>query len=170
MFEIVPERPQDAAAIETLLDLAFGRDRSKKTVYRFRDGISPVRRLCHVALVDGEFQGSLRFWPVAIAGARKALLLGPLAVDPARRGQAIGVALVRHGLRRARRLGYDVVVLVGDPAYYRRLGFVAAIPHGLRLSGPVEEERFQVRRLPRGPVGEVTGMVQRAAAADIEEA
>jgi predicted N-acetyltransferase YhbS len=88
-------------------------------------------------------------------------LLGPLAVDPARRGQAIGVALVRRGLRLARRLGHDWVVLIGDYPYYKRFGFVHAFPHGLRFPEPVDARRFLIRRIPRGPIEGVSGLVRR---------
>ncbi|NQV80505.1 MAG: N-acetyltransferase, partial [Alphaproteobacteria bacterium] len=98
MFEIVPERPQDASPREALLDVAFGTDRHNRTAYRLRDGVLPVRALSYVALIDGAFQGSLSFWPIIVQGARAPLLLGPLAVDPAGRGQAVGIALVRNGL------------------------------------------------------------------------
>jgi predicted N-acetyltransferase YhbS len=144
MFNIIAERPEDAAPRQTLLDLVFGDDRNLKTVYRLRDGIDPVAGLCQVALDGEKFQGSLRFWPVSITGAKSPLLLGPLAVDPARRGQAIGIALVRRGLRDAAALGHDLVLVVGEPSYYARFGFEAAAPHGLTLPGPVDETRFQV--------------------------
>ncbi len=85
-FEIVPERPRDAALIEPLLDRTFGFERRQKTVYRLREGVAPIAALGFVALApDGGLLGSLRFWPIRI-GAAPALLLGPLAVEPALQG------------------------------------------------------------------------------------
>lgn len=165
MFRIAHERPQDVAPREALLDQAFGADRNGRTVYRLRDGIAPVPALSYVALIDGKFEGSLRFWPIEIDGAQKAILLGPLAVSPERRGQAIGIALVRNGLRVARKHGHDIVLVVGDPNYYQRFGFVPAKPWNLALPGPVDEARFQIRHLGRGkPPKAVTGLVRRAEA------
>ncbi|HJN04048.1 MAG TPA: N-acetyltransferase [Alphaproteobacteria bacterium] len=163
MFDIVAERPHDAAPREQLLDLVFGPARMQRTVYRLRDGVAPVRALSLVALFDGAFQGSLRFWPVRVAGAAAPLLLGPLAVDPARRGQAIGVALVRRGLREVARCGHDLVLVVGEPHYYARFGFEPAPPFGLSLPGPVDETRFQVLVLDQSIRGSVGGGVTRAA-------
>lgn len=165
MFEIVPERPQDEAPREALLDVAFGVDRAQRTTYRLRDGVMPVRALSYVALIDGTFQGSLRFWPILVQGARAPLLLGPLAVDPAGRGQAIGIALVRNGLQRARRLGHDLVILVGDHAYYKRFGFIHADRFRLEMPGPVDSDRLLIRKIPRGRIIGVTGPVSRAAEA-----
>ncbi len=162
MFEIVAERPQDAAPRDQLLDLAFGSARGKRTVYRLREGVAAVAGLSFAALEDGVFSGSLRFWPVRLAGADSPLLLGPLAVDPARRGQAIGVALVRRGLRAAERLGHDIVLVVGAPHYYQRFGFAPTTSYGLTLPGPVDSERFQIKALRRGVLRRVGGEVGRA--------
>ncbi len=164
MFEIVAERPSDAAPRDQLLDLAFGPERVKRTVYRLREGVPAAGGLSFVALEDGVFGGSLRFWPVRLAGAERPILLGPLAVDPARRGQAVGVALVRRGLREAQTLGHDIVLVVGDAHYYRRFGFAAAAPYGLTLPGPVDPERFQIRALRSGVLEGIKGPVQRAPA------
>lgn len=163
MFRIAHERPQDVAPREALLDQAFGADRNGRTVYRLRDGIAPVPALSYVALIDGKFEGSLRFWPIEVDGAQKPILLGPLAVSPERRGQAIGIALVRNGLRVARKHGHDIVLVVGDPVYYQRFGFLPVKPWNLTLPGPVDEARFQIRHLGRGkPPRAVTGLVRRA--------
>jgi len=168
MFQIVPERPQDAAAREVLLDLAFGKERHQLASYRLREGVEPIRALSYVALIDGAFQGSLRFWPITIDGTRAPLLLGPLAVDPAGRGQAIGVALVRNGLRRARRLGHDYVVLVGDHAYYKRFGFVHGDRFGLTMPGPVDPARLLIRKIPRGRIIGVGGPIRPVLAGEAE--
>lgn len=162
MFEIVAERPQDAAPREALLDLVFGAERHKRTVYRLRDGLAPADGLSLVALEDGAFCGSLRFWPVLVTGARAPILLGPLAVDPARHGQAIGIALVRRGLRDATERGHDFALVVGEPSYYARFGFAPAAAHGLCLPGPVDEDRFLVLALSGDGVAEIGGIVGRA--------
>jgi predicted N-acetyltransferase YhbS len=162
MFEIVPERPQDQVPREALLDVAFGSDRMNRTTYRLRDGIAPIRALSYVALIDGVFQGSLRFWPINVQGARAPILLGPLAVDPAGQGQAVGIALVRNGVHRARRLGHDLVVLVGDHAYYKRLGFIHAARFKLEMPGPVDMDRLLIRKIPRGRIIGVTGPITKA--------
>ena len=161
MFEIVAERPQDAAPRDQLLDLAFGPERGKRTVYRLREGAAAVAGLSFVVLEDGTFSGSLRFWPVRLGGAERPILLGPLAVDPERRGQAVGVALVRRGLREAKRLGHDIVLVVGAPHYYQRFGFGPATPYGLTLPGPVDPERFQIRALRGGALRRIAGPVER---------
>lgn len=43
-----PERARDRARIEELLDASFGKDRHKKTAYRFREGVDAVPELSYV--------------------------------------------------------------------------------------------------------------------------
>ncbi len=162
MFPIVPERPDDAAQIEPLLDVCFGPDRQQKTVYGLREGVAPIAGLAF-AVHDGEkLVGSLRFWPIVIAGRTPAILLGPLAVDPSRRGEGIGRALMRHGLYEATRLGHRICVLVGDRAYYEPFGFRSAPAAGLELPGWVDPERFLVMELAPHALDGVAGMIGKA--------
>lgn len=164
-FTIVPERPDDAALNAPLLDRTFGFDRTRRTVYRLREGVSPLAGLCFSSVADdGGLLGSIRYWPIAIAD-HPAILLGPLAVEPALQGQGIGKALVRHSLAAAEKQGHGICVVVGDPNYYRAFGFISASAQGLSLPGPVEPERFQVKALQSDALDEVYGVIARHAPA-----
>ncbi len=131
MIEISFEGPEHGPEIEHLLDLSFGPDRGRKVSYRYRRGVAPVADLCLVAAEGGRLVGAIRHWPVRLRG-RPALLLGPLAIDPARRGQGIGGGLIRASLAKAEALGHRLVFLVGDPAYYAQHGFAVA-PRSVRM-------------------------------------
>lgn len=159
MTTLMLERPEDGAAIETLIDKAFGPDRFKKTVYRLRDGVPADPALCFVAYDEGRLVGSLRFWPILIGEATEALLLGPLAVDPARRGEGIGVSLMWHGLAEAQRHGHRVVLLVGDPEYYVKFGFAGEPCGDIELPGWVERRRVLARALVPGAISHLKGVV-----------
>ena len=50
-------------------------------------------------------------------------LLGPVAVWPELQKQGFGSAIIRNGLQRLRESGVAIVSVLGDPAYYERLGF-----------------------------------------------
>ena len=90
-------------------------------------------------------------WRLDKASPTTLACLSPLGVRPAASGRGIGTALVHAALAEAERRGAAAVVLEGDPAYYRRFGFVAASRHGLRRpSERIPERAFQVRVL-RGP-------------------
>ncbi len=141
MYTPTAERPEDADAIEILLDLAFGPGRQTKISYRYRDGVPPVADLGFVVrdpldpTPGGRLYGTIRYWPIRLetpegATEAPALLLGPLAVRPELRGAGVGRALMHHSLRQAAAGGHGLVLLVGDLDYYSRFGFAPAAPLG----------------------------------------
>lgn len=133
-FSLSPERPDDAAAIERVLDAAFGADRHAKRSYAYRRHVESVAALRLTARDAADrLVGTIRYWPIAIRRANTtvpALLLGPLAVEPALKGIGLGRALVRESLEMARAQGHALVLLVGDLEYYAPFGFVPAAPLG----------------------------------------
>ena len=75
------ETAEDAAAIERLHERTFGPGRLAKTAYRIREGAVHALALSFTARIGTLLIGSVRLTPVRI-GAAKALLLGPLTVEP----------------------------------------------------------------------------------------
>ena len=89
---------------------------------------------------EGRLAGVVRQWRVR-AGDTPVVFLGPLAVDPDQRNAGLGGLLVKHALRAAHAAGEPAVLLVGDPPYFGRFGFEAALAKGVRLPGPVDQRR-----------------------------
>jgi len=161
-MEITPEKPDDQADIERLLDLAFGSERAGKTVYRLREGVAPIPELCTVIREGGVLKGSLRYWPVVIGETRTpALLLGPVAVLPEDRGKGYARSLIWDSLEVARRLGYGIVLLVGDEPYYVKFGFTRAFTRALELPGWVDLNRFLGLELTPRALAGVSGMLHK---------
>jgi putative acetyltransferase len=77
-----------------------------------------------VATSDSQVAGHVIFTRCGVDGtALKAALLAPLAVAPAWQRRGIGSALVRAGVEKLEDAGTDIVLVLGDPAYYARFGF-----------------------------------------------
>lgn len=163
MITLVDERAEHAPAVERLLDSAFGEARWHKTCQRLRDGQAPLPNLSLVALDGPALVGTVRLWPVK-AGRRRAVMLGPLAVDQAWRQQGIGAVLVEEAIRRAAEAGEEAMLLVGDEPYYRRFGFRRDATKGLWLPGPVDRERFLARELKPRALDKAQGPVTKLAA------
>ena len=142
MITIRDERPTDIAAREALLDACFGEARHAKTSERLREGRRPPTGCRSSSPMDGRLVGTVRLWHVGVGPDRPALLLGPIAVDPALQGLGLGAKLMRAALERAAARGHGAVLLVGDAPYYARFGFSAALTERLWLPGPYERERF----------------------------
>ncbi|CAM5222951.1 GCN5 family acetyltransferase OS=Bosea thiooxidans OX=53254 GN=ARD30_18805 PE=4 SV=1 [Bosea thiooxidans] len=107
------ELPVDAAAIERLHERAFGPGRFARTAFRLREGVPPDPALSFAAHVGTFLVGSIKVTPV-LAGGHRALMLGPLTVDPAFDGRGIGSALMNRSIEAARDAGHDLIMLVGD--------------------------------------------------------
>jgi putative acetyltransferase len=77
------------------------------------------------------------------------LAVAPLCVAPVRHGEGIGTALMNELLRRIEHQGWPLVLVLGDPGYYRRFGFEPAGAFGIVYPpvGP-DDPHFQVRRFP----------------------
>jgi len=157
MVTIRQERPADAAARDGLLDVAYGPVRFTKVSERLREGRRPELSL--VATDGRRIVGTVRLWPVTAGPGRPALLLGPLAVDPACRNRGIGSALVRRALRDASRLGHGAVLLVGDAPYYGRFGFSHERTAALWLPGPYERHRLLAHELKPGALDGARGLI-----------
>lgn len=166
MLRIVEETPADFAAREALLDAAFGADRFLKTSEKLREGRLPAAGLALAAMDGAQLVGTLRFWHVATANGRPALMLGPLAVADSHRDQGIGGKLMRRGLTIAGARGHGAVLLVGDEPYYRRFGFVRALAENLDLPGWYQPERFLGLELTPGALAGARGMVVATGAFD----
>lgn len=185
-FQIVAEAPCDVAAREALLDRAMGPGRRRKSSEKLRRGREPAQGLAFVARdAMGTLVGTVRLWDVGFerdfspfggemagkapriwsaafegASAReegRALLLGPLAVEPGWKNAGIGSALMRHAVAQARRLGHGAILLVGDAPYYARFGFSAESTGQLSMPGPYERQRFLALELAEGALDGARG-------------
>src|SRR5271168_1184121 len=156
---ILPETKDDAPAIERLHERTFGPGRYAKTAYRLREQVGHGLDLSFTARVGSLLVGSVRLSPVRI-GEVKALLLGPLTVEPPFRDRGVGQALIAHALEAARAKGHRLVILVGDEPYYGKCGF-KRIPLGrVNMPGPVDPARLLVAELADGAFDGLSGPIR----------
>lgn len=124
---IRPEEESDIDAITDVTVAAFEHHPISRHTEQFV--INALRRddaltVSLVAEVDGQVVGHAAFSPIKISdGARGWYGLGPVSVLPALQRQGIGKALIQTGLSILKRKGAKGCALVGDPNYYKRLGF-----------------------------------------------
>lgn len=164
-FIVDDENAGDVLAREKLLDLAMGPDRRKKSSEKLRRNRLPAEGLALVARdPQGHVIGTVRLWNVE-AGVTPAgtpvdaLMLGPLAVDPAHEGRGIGAALMRAAIARAHDRGHGAILLVGDAPYYERFGFFTEKTRLLMMPGPTARDRFLALELKDNWLDGAAGMV-----------
>jgi predicted N-acetyltransferase YhbS len=156
---ISPETADDALAIDRLHERTFGPGRYARTAYRIREGAQHQLDLSYVARIGTLLVGSVRLTPVRI-GETKALLLGPLTVEPPFRERGIGLQLIERALAEARKKGHRLMLLVGDEPYYGKVGF-KRIPKGqASMPGPVDPARLLIAELEEGAFEGVSGPIR----------
>lgn len=155
MASILPLSAIDPALVEELLDAAFGEDRHARTAYRIRAGVDWLPGPSFAALDDADYlAGSIQLWPVALTDPQgrphPMIMVGPVAVMPGRQGEGFGKALMAASLG-AIDAGFAEgaaplpQVMIGDPDYYDRWGFVADHTGGWHCPGPFDRHRLLAR-------------------------
>jgi putative acetyltransferase len=138
---IRPAARRDGPAIAALLREAFGgRDEADLVAALAADG-DVIASL--VADGSGTIAGHVLL--SRMEAPFPAAALAPLAVRSDRRRQGIGAALVGAALATARGRGIRGVFVLGDPAYYGRLGFSAEAARP--FASPFAGDHFMLARL-----------------------
>lgn len=158
---IRPETSTDVAEVRSLLGSSFP-TKGEATLVDTLRVVSP-EVISLVAMLDGQVVGHIMFSPVTFEpswSGTRAFGLAPLAVGKAQRKLGIGAALVREGLAACAERAAQLVVVLGDPPFYRRFGFETARPFGLLNEYGVDEP-FMVHWLTgRKPRDERTRLVR----------
>jgi len=150
------ERPEDADAVAALVLRAFGPGRFAKAAERLREGRAPDYDLSFLAWDADRLVGCVQLWPVTVGGA-PAILLGPIAVEPAYRRHGLGAALIDRACAAAAEAGHRLMVLVGDMPLFGPHGFTPAAK--VMMPGPVDQRRVLALALVAGAEVDLEGLV-----------
>nr|WP_240955647.1 N-acetyltransferase [Micromonospora sp. HNM0581] len=157
-----PEEPADTGAIRRVLAAAFARPDvavppEVRLVDELRSSDAWLPELAMVAEYGGEIVGCALLTRVLVhsgSASTPALAMGPVAVAPHRQRIGLGTSVVQAALEAATELGERLVVVLGDPAYYRRFGFSRADQLGLTSPWSGLGEPWQALILPPATSGE----------------
>ena len=128
------ETEKDYRAVEELTREAFwniykpGAD-EHYFVHQMRNHPDFIPELAFVLELDGKIIGNIMYtkaWLEDGNGKRKEILsFGPLCVAPEYQRQKLGKILIEHSFAAARKMGYEVTVIFGNPGNYASRGFVS---------------------------------------------
>jgi putative acetyltransferase len=153
------ECPSDIPGIREIHRAVFGRDAEGELVDRLRtEGLSVASM---VADDGGSSIGHALFSELRIKTSGSlipAVALAPVGVVPRRQREGIGTELISFGLRACREIGISAVLVLGDPRYYARFGFCAALTS--KLEGPFTGRHWMAVELLDGCLSNVTGSVE----------
>lgn len=157
------EKPDDYQKIYDVNKAAFGGETEARLVNNLRKTKGFIPELSLVAEKDGEIVGHILFSIIHIntdTGNIPVLALAPMAVLPKFQKQGIGSLMIREGLKKCKKLGYGIVVLVGHPDYYPRFGFTPAKEKGLKLPFDAPDEAFMVYEIVPDSLAGIAGTIE----------
>lgn len=130
---------------------------------RLRNSQSYIPKLSLVAEQDGKLIGHIMLTKLCVRQQNgtmtEGLLAAPLSVLLEHRGKGIGMLLMKEGLRLAKKLGYKFVILVGDPAYYNRLGFEQASLYGITSENGIPDQYVLAHKIVPDALNGIQGTI-----------
>jgi putative acetyltransferase len=160
MIYIRKETPADYDDIRYVNRRAFGQEAEGRLVDELRNKNMSV--LSQVAVEDDTVIGHIMFSPVTVksdSNTFEAIALAPMSVLPEYQRKGIGSQLVTAGLEECRRMGYEVVFVLGHSEYYPRFGFVPARGKGINCEFEVPDDAWMVLELKPDTLAGRTGTV-----------
>lgn len=168
-FRIRTENEKDYDKIYDLIKTAFrtanvkGGDEQDFAV-NLRKSANYIPELALVAEQNDQLIGHIMLTKTKVTqpdGSEfEGLLLAPVSVQLEYRDYGIGKALINESCRLAEEMGYKAVFLVGDPAYYSRLGFVPTSRYDIMPKDDIPPQYVQVRELVTDALKDVHGRVE----------
>lgn len=169
-YQIRQVTEKDYQEVYNLIETAFKTakvsdgDEQNFTV-RLRNSENYIPELDLVAEQNGQLTGHIMLTHTHVnqpdGDKFRALLVAPLSVLPEFQNQGIGAALMKEGLRVAKEMGFKAAFLIGDPNYYKRLGYQPAILYGINYPG-IPEQYTMVFILEADALERVTGTLEEA--------
>ena len=153
------ETPADYRSVETLTREAFWNQNNPGCeehyfVNQMRNHPDFLPELAFVLELDGQLIGNVMYtksWLVDEQGNRKTILsFGPVSIHPDYQRKGYGKQLLEHSFAAARELGYDAIVIFGDPGNYVTRGFQSCKKHNVCLEGDRFPTALLVKELTPG--------------------
>lgn len=147
-IKVRQEKANDCDIVHNVVENAFhGVAKSDHSEYllgaRLRRTDAFILELSLVAEINGKIIGHILMTKVEIFSENKfvsSLGLAPVSVLPEYQNQGVGSVLIREAHKRAVKLGYNSVVLLGHKDYYPRFGYKRAIDFGIEFPFDVSHE------------------------------
>ncbi len=110
-----------------------------------------IPELDFVAELDGQVIGNVMYTKSTLtsqSGEKKQILtFGPVCIHPAFQRKGYGKALLEHSFHRASELGYDLIVIFGNPGNYVSSGFKSCKKYNICMEGGVYPSAMLVKEL-----------------------
>lgn len=162
-LEEINDRPAIFQFVEEAFKTAKVKDGDEQNfVDRVRASEGYLPELAFVAEEGTEIIGFVMLFKTMIHSdnqSKELLILAPLAVAINYRKKGIGGQLIERAVEEAKQLGYAAILLVGEPNYYQRYGFVEAASFGISSEPAIPSEYVLIRSLKVEETQDLAGIV-----------
>ncbi len=147
---------------EAFLNAEFSNHKEHILVHKLRYTEAFVPQLSLIAELDNHIAGHILFTKVKIEGriTKDSLVLAPLSVLPKVQRQGIGSRLLKYGMEKAKELGFESVIVLGHPQYYKKFGFMNASRWNVKCPFDVPDDVFMALELKRYALNDAAGIVR----------
>ncbi len=162
-IQIRPEYKNDISAISMINDMAFGQENEGNLIIKLRKNRNFIKDLSLVACMGNEIIGHILFSKIIIKNGNEefeSLALAPMSVIPELQGLGIGSELIKKGLQKATKLGYESVIVLGHENYYPKFKFTPASQFQITCPFEVPDANFMALELEKGSLKNVYGCVE----------
>lgn len=150
------EIPTDYQTVETITRKAFYNIyvpgcMEHYLVHIMRSHEDFLPELDFVIEVDGQIIGNIMYTKSKLVDEtgfeKKILTFGPVSILPEYQRKGYGKMLMEHSFKKAEALGYDAIVIFGDPANYVSRGFKCCKRYNVCLEGNMYPTAMLVKEL-----------------------
>jgi len=156
MINIRKEQPEDFKKVEEITRKAFWNlyvpgcnEHYLAHIMRSHEDFVPELDL--VIETDGQIVGNIMYTKATLvdeAGEEKQILtFGPVSISPEHQRKGYGKMLMERSFELAVDLGFDVIVIFGNPGNYVNRGFVSCARHNICLEDDVFPSPMLVKEL-----------------------
>ena len=95
-------------------------------IHNIRNKKEFIKELDYVAVFNDEIIGNIVYAKAKIIGINEeydVITFGPISVLPAYQKKGIGKKLIEHTIEKSKEMGFNAIVIYGNPKYYERFGF-----------------------------------------------
>lgn len=167
-------KPEDYSQIDELIRAAFtntehGYGQESELVNKIRTSDEYVDGLELVVTQDKAILGYGLLSEVHIKNEDQSftgLVLAPLAVRVEFQKKGVGRLLIKELEKRATKLNYRFISILGHPSYYPKFNYVPVSEYNVRSPFSVPDEAFMIKPLFKGALDGISGTVRYSKAFD----
>lgn len=144
-------------------------------VHKLRNDESFVKELDYVIEEDGKIVANIVYAKGNLilenSNKKEVLIFGPVSVLPDYQKKGYGEKIISFTMEKAKELGYNAILITGNPEYYKKYGFESASKYGIYYDGMENGEApfFMIKVLDDKKINELKGIYNDPSCYNVDE-